>query len=547
MRYSTWTPGGLTRQLRGRLAGAAPSHDLGSPHRLQLGFEKMYHGSTKIVQRETAPMANRGTIVNVVSWLLLVLSMCTLVARFCMKLSIKNHAKRFGLDDLFIVIAAVFSIGHTVTASIESMQVLGPRIDDLNPSEFVAFRKAEWAGCMLYIANMGCARVSICLLIKKVLPGILPNTAALVFSIFTLLWGVSGILVTAFMCSLPGPWLFLEFLDGKKCIDIVKWVNYLSITNIVTEVLLISIPLVLWNLRTSAGKRFSVSFAFMARLSIVAAVSIQLYYFNRYTLEFTEYWRVVLCVQIAQNLSIITASLPCLSPFIIKILAGSVQTENIRFRGTQKFTMCGLIPPKNNGSKQNEGKISYDPMSSQSSALVNSDGEKKKASDYCRPLATYGLDRSSAHLNSQHFNRFPSNSTIQIADPESPPPKDVFMAPVAIPTYRPTIPHSGNGSQNASHSRNPSKTRAHSRTPSDIPQNLSDVGVLPLIEWDSDSSDPGSGRSSLTRRPDSTYIFNRSKVISVPEESHLREGENQDEYYKKYYPPLPSPKLPPKK
>ncbi|PVI02822.1 hypothetical protein DM02DRAFT_559034, partial [Periconia macrospinosa] len=157
---------------------------------------------------------------------------------------------------------------------------------------------------------MGFSRVSLCLLIKKVLPGILPNTAALVFSIFTLLWCISGILVTAFPCHLPDPWMFRE---AKKCIDIVKWVNYVSITNIITEVLLVSIPIVLWNLRTSAGK------------------STELYYFNHYTLDLAQYWRVVLCVQIAQNLSIITACLPVLNPFIIKVLSGSVQTEKIRF------------------------------------------------------------------------------------------------------------------------------------------------------------------------------------------------------------------------
>lgn len=51
-------------------------------------------------------MASPGTVINVVSWLLQVLSMCSLVARFCMKLSIKDRAKRFGLDDVFIICAA---------------------------------------------------------------------------------------------------------------------------------------------------------------------------------------------------------------------------------------------------------------------------------------------------------------------------------------------------------------------------------------------------------------------------------------------------------
>lgn len=408
--------------------------------------------------------------------------------------------------------------------------------------------------------------MSLCVLVEKILPGIVPNTVALVFGIFTALWGISGVLVTAFMCALPEPWFFL---DTKKCIDIVKWVNYISITNIIAEVLFISIPLILWNLRTSAGKRFYVTLAILARfryvcpfhgtsmsifqvltvISIVAAISVQLYYFNRYVLIFAEYWRIVLCVQIAQNLSIITACLPCLCPFIIKILGGSVQRERIR------VDYLGL--GKKGARVRRDGKVTYDPMSSQSSALVGSDGDEKKGPpDYCHPLATYGLDRSSAHLHSHHFNPFPLNGTLHVADPESPPPTDIFNSPVSIPAQRPAISHSRQQSSSrtlAQHPRKHSRSHTHSRTPSDvpqIPQTLSDVGVLPLIDWsDDESNDPNSGRSSqASRRPNSEYVFNRSKVISVPEESHLREGNDHHdgEYYNKYYPPLPSPKAPKK-
>lgn len=52
-------------------------------------------------------MGDRGTVVNVVSWMLLAISICTLIARFAMKFSIKNKSRRFGLDDTFIACAAV--------------------------------------------------------------------------------------------------------------------------------------------------------------------------------------------------------------------------------------------------------------------------------------------------------------------------------------------------------------------------------------------------------------------------------------------------------
>ena len=58
-------------------------------------------------RRETAPMANRGTVLNIVSWMLLAIVVCTLIARFAMKLSIPSRRRRLGLDDLFIALAAV--------------------------------------------------------------------------------------------------------------------------------------------------------------------------------------------------------------------------------------------------------------------------------------------------------------------------------------------------------------------------------------------------------------------------------------------------------
>ena len=110
---------------------------------------------------------------------------------------------------------------------------------------------------------MGCARISVCLVIREVLPGIVAKYTALVFAGFTAIWTVSGVLVNAFPCDLPNPWRFTE---RHNCYDLVAFVNYIGITNIVVEVLLVMIPLFIWNVRLSAGRRVSVSLVFLARL-----------------------------------------------------------------------------------------------------------------------------------------------------------------------------------------------------------------------------------------------------------------------------------------
>jgi len=110
---------------------------------------------------------------------------------------------------------------------------------------------------------MGCARISVCLVIRKVLPGTVPKFTALGFAAFTVLWTLSGVIATAFACALPHPW---KFIRNTECYDVIAFMNYIGITNIMVEILLVLIPLVVWNVRISATRRISVSLVFLARL-----------------------------------------------------------------------------------------------------------------------------------------------------------------------------------------------------------------------------------------------------------------------------------------
>lgn len=52
-------------------------------------------------------MADRGMILSVVSWILLVAMICILITRLAMKFAMSRKGHRFGMDDVFIVLAAV--------------------------------------------------------------------------------------------------------------------------------------------------------------------------------------------------------------------------------------------------------------------------------------------------------------------------------------------------------------------------------------------------------------------------------------------------------
>lgn len=69
-------------------------------------------------------------------------------------------------------------------------------------------------------------------------------------------------MVTAFTCSMPDPW---NFVSNTKCIDVVAFVKYISITNIVSEVLLILGPLAIWNVKMSRAQTGTICSVFLAR------------------------------------------------------------------------------------------------------------------------------------------------------------------------------------------------------------------------------------------------------------------------------------------
>jgi hypothetical protein len=247
-------------------------------------------------------------------------------------------------------------------------------------------------------------------------------------------------------------------------------------------------------------------------LSVVAAVGAHVYFFNHSNLSDLSYnyWPAVLSRQIAQNLAIITACLPCLHPFIIKVLAGTIEPETVSYKCNSPPFIKNYLDRK---------APSFDPRSSRSSHASILPLAEKASEPYCRPLATYGLDCSSSHRHTLSNSRFPSNVAKPIFG--SGPPENVFNRHVEVPQSRPA-------------------TSTSTTDPLAAPKNLRDVGVLPTLEWDTESSNSGgSRRSSPARYPTAEYILNRQQVISVPEESHLYDDES-----KKFAPPLPSPHSP---
>lgn len=207
-------------------------------------------------------------------------------------------------------------------------------------------------------------------------------------------------------------------------------------------------------------------------------------------------------MQIAQTLSVFSACLPGLRPLVAKDMSdtSSTQTEI-----------------DGNGSRWDEmkfGSLSYSHISQRS--IDSHNPLEPVISPYCRPLAIRGLVRSSASCDSYNFPRIPSNIALPLSTPE--PPVNVFNRLI----------------------RNSSSLDLD---PLGTPRNLEELGFLPAPDWEDEedkevAEDAQSGSVSPKRRPRSEYIFQRSKVISVPEERNMFEIGRE---WSGFVPPLPTP------
>lgn len=121
--------------------------------------------------------------------------------------------------------------------------------------------KAIYASHILAVLVFGCAKLSVCLLIRQ-----LSNHGWMRKAIFSLtglvaLWILSGALVTAFQCPLPKPW------DSEGCPATRRVYIYNSIMNIITDVALCVLPIAMMlEVQTTAQRKVVVTLLFGSRI-----------------------------------------------------------------------------------------------------------------------------------------------------------------------------------------------------------------------------------------------------------------------------------------
>ncbi|KAH7121472.1 hypothetical protein EDB81DRAFT_229582 [Dactylonectria macrodidyma] len=311
---------------------------------------------------------NKGPLVQVLTLMFLVIAVLACSVRCGTKIYM---VKRLKVDDIFAVVAAVFAIGQSIAVFIGSEDGLGHPFETLSTSEVETFYKSQYAANGMFVASLLCSKLSGTMGLRMMSRRGQENII-LACEVVVGLWGLSAIFVNFFQCQLPSPW---DFSDSARCINRKSFWTYYSITNIITDVVIVAIMTDnARKIQTSWSKRILVISVFGSRIFVTPAIAVQIYYSNKAFASSDpsfSLWEAAITIQLVQCLAIFTVCVPNLKPFLDSLESGQIRIDDLRRQGktssngypTYKAGHSGYRSGQNSGlggsrSGQNSGSRS---------------------------------------------------------------------------------------------------------------------------------------------------------------------------------------------
>ncbi|KAI1370480.1 hypothetical protein F4677DRAFT_457850 [Hypoxylon crocopeplum] len=307
---------------------------------------------------------NMNPILQMVTWLLLALTSLMLCFRFLTKFFLKTN-QRFGWEEMLITSAFLAGLGESITILIPAGEIFGKTRGDIKDAELASGLKAQFAGQLLYILALGLAKLSVCAGLTSLSPDTGHRRLTSFFAAAVIVWALVAFIGTSFQCGSHGPWDTGDF----KCLDMRAFLEYVDITNIITDAALIALPIaVVYPLKMAFRTRITVLSFFSVRIFAIAATICQLVYLPRlsdedFTLRGFPYY---LSMQFVQFASISAACAAYFWPFLRSLRSGLISADNKAF--TSEYALSKLrgtarsgtnIDLASGGSSRNRDRSNY--------------------------------------------------------------------------------------------------------------------------------------------------------------------------------------------
>ncbi|MCJ1377796.1 hypothetical protein MMC17_000892 [Xylographa soralifera] len=286
---------------------------------------------------------NLAPLVDILTWFLLVTSITGVAVRGATKAAIIHIV---GVDDALITIALpylsgfakLFSIGQSSAIAVQTANGFGKPITSLTSSVLLTDLKAEYAASLLYIPGLCFSKLSVLAMIRTITPARRNRLLVYGLTVTVIAWALTAEFAAAFQCQAQSPF---DYVTGT-CFNRTALMNYLEITNIITDVALIALPFfIIWNVKTSVTRKASVLLVFALRIFVMAVSICKLVYWNRIstTADPTlDLWPVAICTELIQCLEIMAACCLYLKPFLESLESGFIRGGDLRRRGEDSLS-----------------------------------------------------------------------------------------------------------------------------------------------------------------------------------------------------------------
>ncbi|KAL8648732.1 MAG: hypothetical protein Q9210_004813 [Variospora velana] len=301
-----------------------------------------------------APLWNtaehHGSVISVVTWLLIIGTVFVMVARVVTRYATTNTLR---WEDIMAIFAMVTAIGQSIAVSISSTNGLGSHADNLSPDQRDVIQKALYASLLIYIVTLGLAKSSVCIHLYKLFPYRASRQTSTALMSLIGIWTTTALLVVAFECKLPTPW---SITSTGKCINLLAFWTYYGIFNIITDIALIALPVsIVIKLQMKASQKAVIIACDASRLSAIIAQILQLAYLHNIARTqppdlIYHLWVPILLGQTVLFFSLISSCFPFLKFLIDALETGMIRADGVNLINTQ------LRNPSVNRSADNYSK-----------------------------------------------------------------------------------------------------------------------------------------------------------------------------------------------
>ncbi|KAE9371832.1 hypothetical protein N431DRAFT_377866, partial [Stipitochalara longipes BDJ] len=246
-------------------------------------------------------------------------------------------------DDTVFALATVASLAQSSLVCASVHFGWGKVIQDINPFDLVKAEKLVYASDILYIITLALSKHSLDLLFIRLTPYNSHIRVAKCIRYFTLVWAVTSLGVISLRCHTRTPWI--DIINGQCPSMLVRW-QIVTAFNIISEAAIFGMSIFLiFGLKMALSQKTIVVSAFGMRLPTIIFCALRIHYFFQafFTTDpsfdgvFFAAW-----TQTELAFSVISATLPCLKPFMSTISTNWGEAPKPEFASSNQSGSYGL-------------------------------------------------------------------------------------------------------------------------------------------------------------------------------------------------------------